>query len=50
MLLILIIGGIQVETMVDSGRGACVRKDVNGKIDSTNLTCLETNCFDVDGS
>jgi len=46
----LIIGGIQVESVVDSGRGACVWEDLKGKTVSTNLTCLETKIFIVDGS
>jgi hypothetical protein len=46
----LIIGGIQVESVVDFGHGACVREDLKGKIVSTNLTCLKTKIFNVDGS
>ena len=46
-MLSLVIGGIQVESVVDSGNGACVREDLKGK---TNLTCLETKIFNVDGS
>ena len=40
-----IIGGIQVETMVNFSRGACVIRDVNGTMDSINLKCLETKKF-----
>jgi hypothetical protein len=39
----LIIGGRHVEIVDDSSRWACVRVDLKGKIDSINLTCLETN-------
>ena len=46
----LVIGGIQVESVVDSGNRACVREDLKGKTVSTNLTCLETKIFNVDGS
>ena len=50
MVLIRISGGIQVETEVDLGRRACGIEYLKGKIDSTNLTCLETKNFYVDGS
>jgi len=46
----LIIGGIQVKSVVDSGHRACVREDLKGKTVSTNLTCLEIKIFNVDGS
>jgi hypothetical protein len=46
----LIIGGGHVETVDDSGGWVCVRVYLKGKIDSINLTCLETKFFNIDGS
>jgi len=43
-------GGSHVEIVVDSGRAACGRGDVNGKIDSIKRTCLDTKSLDMEGS
>lgn len=45
--LILIIGGIQFEIVVEFGLDAWVHNAKNGKIDLTNLTYVEVQSFNM---
>ena len=43
-------GGIQVDIVVELGRGRVVCREVYGKTYSTNCTWRETYSFEVEGS